>query len=283
MTIKLLIGEVAKLLGVTTKTIRYYESVGLLKEPPRTEAGYRLYDAQDLLQLYRVKQLQELGLSLERIRMLLQEPDQARSAQGILHTLEAEITAQITALEERRAQIRELLTQAPVDLLKQPHDLPPTLKLLQESLGEELTFDAATATDAEQLWAQLDIFLWSHAEYRQQQREMVRYMAEHPQARLQIASLINRIGALSEAPAETAGLEELANEIVQLRAQNPILAQMLLLPDRAERPNPELLGQVLTGAAALSPAQRQLFELVAQRMAQAATDVTVRSFVHGVR
>jgi DNA-binding transcriptional MerR regulator len=151
----LLIGEVARLLGITTKTIRYYEGIGLLDKPGRTESGYRLYDAQDLLRLYRIKQLQELGLSLERIRILLQEPERARSAQDILRTLEEEITTQITALEERREQIRSLLAQEPVDLLQQPQDTPPTLKLLQEYLGDQVAFDAASATEAGQLWTQL--------------------------------------------------------------------------------------------------------------------------------
>ena len=47
------IGEVAALVGVSPKTIRYYHEVGLLAEPARTEAGYRLYTAQDLLRLQR--------------------------------------------------------------------------------------------------------------------------------------------------------------------------------------------------------------------------------------
>lgn len=38
------IGELAKLSGTTTKTIRYYELLGLLNEPERANSGYRLYD-----------------------------------------------------------------------------------------------------------------------------------------------------------------------------------------------------------------------------------------------
>lgn len=267
MTIQLLIGEVAKLLGVTTKTIRYYEGLGLLKEPQRTEAGYRLFDAQDLLQLHRIKHLQELGLSLERIRTLLEEPERARSAQDILCALEAEIAAQIAALEERRAQIRRLLAQTPVDLLQPSPDLPPTLKLLQESLGEQFVFDAAIATEAERLWAQLDAFLWNHAEYQQQQREMVQSIAAHPEARQQMASLITRISALANAPSEAEGLEAIAAEIVRLRTQNPVLAQMMgRTGHRMETVTPELLAQILTGATALSPAQRRLFDLVGEMM-----------------
>jgi|GEM_PF-1732905 len=51
MRTQLHIGEIAQLLGVTPKAIRHYQKVGLLAEPERTEAGYRLYGAQELLRL----------------------------------------------------------------------------------------------------------------------------------------------------------------------------------------------------------------------------------------
>jgi DNA-binding transcriptional MerR regulator len=61
---RLRIGEVAKLLGVTPKTVRHYEKVGLIKEPERSEAGYQLYRADDLLRLHRIKRLRSLGVPL---------------------------------------------------------------------------------------------------------------------------------------------------------------------------------------------------------------------------
>ena len=70
------IGEIAQLLGVTPKTIRHYQKIGLIAEPDRTEAGYRLFNAQDLLRLQRIRRLQALGLSLKQIKTLLGEPRQ---------------------------------------------------------------------------------------------------------------------------------------------------------------------------------------------------------------
>jgi hypothetical protein len=58
------IGEVAKLIGVSPKTIRYYHEIGLLAEPKRTESGCRLYTAQDLLRLQHIRRLRSLGLPL---------------------------------------------------------------------------------------------------------------------------------------------------------------------------------------------------------------------------
>ena len=65
---RLRIGEVAKLLGVTPKTLRHYEKVGLLRQPERTEAGYCLFCADDLLRLHRIKRLRSLGLSLAQVK-----------------------------------------------------------------------------------------------------------------------------------------------------------------------------------------------------------------------
>ena len=58
---RLRIGEVAGLVGVTTKTVRHYEKFGLLQRPERSESGYRLYTADDLLEVYRSKRLRSLG------------------------------------------------------------------------------------------------------------------------------------------------------------------------------------------------------------------------------
>ena len=66
------IGQLANATGLTTKTIRYYELNRLLKEPERTESGYRIYGQEDVERLEFVKKAKRLGLSLEEIRDVLQ-------------------------------------------------------------------------------------------------------------------------------------------------------------------------------------------------------------------
>ena len=65
------IGQLAKLTGLTSKTIRYYELLNLLPEPRRTEAGYRLYSETDVQRLEFIKKAKRIGLSLEDIRDIL--------------------------------------------------------------------------------------------------------------------------------------------------------------------------------------------------------------------
>ena len=65
------IGEAAQGTGLTTKTIRYYELLGLLKAPQRTYSGYRIYDQKDVDRLTFIKKAKNLGFSLEDIREIL--------------------------------------------------------------------------------------------------------------------------------------------------------------------------------------------------------------------
>ncbi len=69
------IGELAETAGVTTKAIRYYESIGLLDEPERTGSGYRSYGPDDVERLDFVKQAQASGLALAEIKSILDIKD----------------------------------------------------------------------------------------------------------------------------------------------------------------------------------------------------------------
>jgi MerR family mercuric resistance operon transcriptional regulator len=63
--------ELARRAGTNLETVRYYEKVGVLTEPPRTAAGYRSYDASHERRLRFVLRARELGFSLDEIRALL--------------------------------------------------------------------------------------------------------------------------------------------------------------------------------------------------------------------
>lgn len=65
------IGKLARAAGVAVDTVRYYERIGLLPPARRTEAGYRVYDNDDLRQLRFIRRAQGLGFSLEEIGRLL--------------------------------------------------------------------------------------------------------------------------------------------------------------------------------------------------------------------
>jgi DNA-binding transcriptional MerR regulator len=65
------IGEFARRAGLNPKTIRYYEGIGLLPQPPRNGVGYRLYFDEDLSRLRFVQRAKMLGLSLAEVKELI--------------------------------------------------------------------------------------------------------------------------------------------------------------------------------------------------------------------
>lgn len=65
------VGELARLTGVTVRTLHHYDEVGLLRPSARTPAGYRLYTEADVLRLQHVLVLRELGLALDDIAAVL--------------------------------------------------------------------------------------------------------------------------------------------------------------------------------------------------------------------
>ncbi|CAM3594419.1 Hg(II)-responsive transcriptional regulator [Brevibacillus invocatus] len=65
------VGEIAEKCNVNKETIRYYERLGLIPEPDRTEKGYRMYSQQTVDRLNFIKRMQELGFTLHEIDKLL--------------------------------------------------------------------------------------------------------------------------------------------------------------------------------------------------------------------
>lgn len=68
--------EIAKRTGCNLETVRYYEKVGLLPEPPRTLGGHRAYDASHERRLRFILRARELGFTLDEVRTLLRLVDE---------------------------------------------------------------------------------------------------------------------------------------------------------------------------------------------------------------
>ncbi|MCM0673666.1 MerR family transcriptional regulator [Micromonospora phytophila] len=112
------IGELAARAGVTTKAVRYYESLGLIT-PGRLANGYRNYEEADVRLIREIRSLRELGIQAERARPFLQclaagsqhADDCPASLAGYRHAID-ELTRQIGALTARRAALAAHLRAA---------------------------------------------------------------------------------------------------------------------------------------------------------------------------
>ncbi|MEM7095762.1 MAG: heavy metal-responsive transcriptional regulator [Actinomycetota bacterium] len=110
------IGELGDRAGVSTKTIRYYEGLGLLAEPARTASGYRVYDEAAVERLTFIRDAQVSGLALAEIGSVLEL--KANGEQSCTHTaalLErhlADIDEQIERLKAARVSLEALAQRA---------------------------------------------------------------------------------------------------------------------------------------------------------------------------
>lgn len=107
------IGELGERCGVTAKTIRYYESIGLLDEPARTPSGYRDYGDAAVERLRFIRDAQATGLTLAEVASVLELKGAGERSCG--HTT-ALIEAHVASIDEQIAQLtaarRELATLA---------------------------------------------------------------------------------------------------------------------------------------------------------------------------
>ncbi|MEU6181022.1 MerR family transcriptional regulator [Streptomyces coeruleorubidus] len=102
------IGELADVVGVTTRAVRHYHHVGLLPEPERRANGYREYGLRHAVVLARIRRLTELGLGLAEVRDVLAD-DAGKDLVEVLTELDEDLARQEEAVRERRGRLRALL------------------------------------------------------------------------------------------------------------------------------------------------------------------------------
>jgi DNA-binding transcriptional MerR regulator len=119
MVLLLKVGELAARTGLTVRTLHHYDSIELLKPSARSDAGYRLYNQDDVARLHAIQALRHMGLSLADVGDML-----ARGGEGLGDT----IARQIRALGHEITQATELQAR---------------LQLLQERLATGSTPDMA--------------------------------------------------------------------------------------------------------------------------------------------
>ena len=101
-------GEVAKLCGVTVRTVQYYDTRGILVPSELSEGGRRLYSEDDVKRMKIICFLRELGLSIDSIRQLLSEDDPASVICLLLDQQEAALKKEIGTREEQLRKLEEL-------------------------------------------------------------------------------------------------------------------------------------------------------------------------------
>ncbi|MFF2536498.1 MerR family transcriptional regulator [Streptomyces cyaneofuscatus] len=238
------IGEIAALVGVTSRAVRHYHHIGLLPEPARRANGYRAYTVRDAVLLARIRRLTEIGLSLDEVRDVLAD-DAGRELVEVLGELDADLARQEREIRERREVLAALL-EAP---LTSDGPLSPALAALLESAP--VTGSPAAAKDREHL-ALLDA---AGGGAGAELYAALRPLAEAPG----VAGLYERLDELAGAGVDDPRIAPLAAELVAA-VPDEVLA---MIPDG--EPSPTGFGRVLLED--YPPAQREVVRRVMEALA----------------
>lgn len=111
------VGEVAKKIGVTVRTLQYYDKIGLLSPSAESEGGRRLYTDKDLVMLHQIISLKSLGFSLDDIKhclISLETPTDVANAltkqADSIKTKIEQLTASLTAIEQLKEEVLQMQT-----------------------------------------------------------------------------------------------------------------------------------------------------------------------------
>jgi MerR family transcriptional regulator, thiopeptide resistance regulator len=157
------IGELARVAGVTVRTLHHYDSLGLLVPSERTQAGHRLYSAADVQRLYRLLALRGVGLPLEEIGPLLDADDgvaetvrrhlgRVEQQLGALEQLKLRLTRLLAALDGDEASTAQFLDAMEAMTMFEKYYTPEQLEQLEQrrnELGED------TIKAVEQEWQEI--------------------------------------------------------------------------------------------------------------------------------
>ena len=115
MTPRWTIGRAAKRAGCTVQTVRYYEQIGVLPAPSRSQGNQRLYTDADIDRLTFVRHARDLGFSLEAVRDLMSladDPDQpCEAAHTIASAQLVDVEARIARLQALKVELQRMVAQ----------------------------------------------------------------------------------------------------------------------------------------------------------------------------
>ncbi len=148
------VGAVAKLAGVTVRTLHHYDEIGLVQPSGRTSAGYRVYDEPDLARLRDVLSYRELGFGLDQVARILDDPQGDPASH--LRDQHRLVRQRIDRLREVLTHLEKLMEAEQMGINLTPEE---QLEVFGENwLGEEY------AAEAEQRWG--DTEAWQQSQRR---------------------------------------------------------------------------------------------------------------------
>lgn len=261
------IGELAGIVGITTRAVRHYHRIGLLPEPPRQPNGYREYALRDAVELARIRRLTELGLSLDEVKDVLAD-DAGKDLVEILTELDADLARQEEAIRQRRARLARLFEQAErTGRLPAEAPVSPELAAIFDDmarLSAQLPGpEPAAAAKERELLALLET--GSSAGYRGWLDAMVHSLRADPEAMRRAYGVYARLDELAEAAEDDPRVEETARAVVDSIPDEAVRA--MAVPDGGDAGEDGGFADVFFAdfAPAQAAAVRRAVELLRER------------------
>lgn len=187
------VSQVARLTGVSIRTLHYYDEVGLLRPSGRSEAGYRLYAPADLNRLQQVLFFRELGFSLEEILRIVSEPG---------FDVGAALRTQRQLLTEKAVRLQALLTAVDQAIARVERGDPMETQDVKEMFKDFRPQEYAA--EVEQRWGDTEA-------YRESKRRTAGYtQRDFAAVKAESEALFGRLAALLDAgaaPTTTAAMD----------------------------------------------------------------------------
>jgi MerR family transcriptional regulator, thiopeptide resistance regulator len=152
------VGELAKRVGLTVRTLHHYDQIGLFSPTRITESGHRLYTDEDMRVLQQILTLKQLGFSLEEIKRLITNPD--FDPMEVLHMQLSKLQQQIDTLAELKERVQQIhdhlrlgttatseqfmMAMRLMNMTQSPHFNPEQVELLRSrylSMGSDETIN----------------------------------------------------------------------------------------------------------------------------------------------
>lgn len=224
------ISEFVKLTKSTLKTVLYYHKIGLLQEPKRSSSGYRLYGAEELARMRRIKHLKNLGLDLKEIKEILGYTKNQNNLSEVLKSLQAELLKEKKNIDDQLSKIEILLKQQTV--------------LIEEASFESKVFQMVTEIlepvqvknyvhESPELFEQqrnifgiLEDFQWGE-DYKKSFRAIAEYFKSHDEQYQIALEYGKRLAKLKEISEEDPEIEIIAREGAEFIKNIPFLKEML--------------------------------------------------------
>jgi len=265
MNNRIKISDFVKLTGSTLKTVIYYHKIGLLQEPERSMAGYRLYGPAELSRMQTIKHLKSLGLDLKRIKEILGDVEQHKTFREVLQSLQAELIAEKKNLEERISKIKKLLSEDST-ILYNDSFISPSFQMVADILEPDQIKEYARICP--ELYEQqrkvhniLDDFQWGE-NYQEAFRALADFFKEHPEEYQISLDYGVRLARLAQIPEDDPEVEALARESAEFIKSVPQLMKLLSEHAGIKKPTDSLYNDLLSNI--LSPAQVKHGQLLQQ-------------------